>query len=230
MQTRYLLLVPFLALAAAPLACGGAGDTAASGSTGTGGAAATTTSSGTSMSATTGAGGDTSSTSTASSMSSGSTTAASGTGGGSGCVGFIDVTENNEAKLHFGSICAGDNGSAETMTAVGYHFAGGAFPGADELRIDGCSTTAQGSPGLRLRTSKAAANGTFTDGDASYTDASSTPFSTAGDPYSVVITKFDPPGGVIEGTFAATVTGPTDGKKTLTGTFHVCHVKDELVP
>jgi hypothetical protein len=184
MKSRVLLLVSFLAMAAAPLACGGTGDSASTGSTGTGGAAGTTTSSGTSMSATTGAGGDasSSSTSTASSMSTTSSTGASGTGGGSGCVGFIDVLENNEVKLHFGSICAGDNGSSETMTAVGYHFAGGAFPGADELRINGCGATAQGSPGLRLRTSKAAANGTFTDGDASYVDTNSTPFSTAGDP------------------------------------------------
>jgi hypothetical protein len=221
MKTHCLFLVPFLALA--PVACGSTGDTAASGTTGSGGAASTT-SSGSDATATTGAGGGAST----SSATSGSGT--SGAGGSSACAGYIDLTENNEAKLHFGSICMGSWGSSETMTAVGYHFAGGAAPGADEIDIDGCATTGANAPGLHLRTPKVSAPGTFLDGAADYTDAAGVPFSTAGDPYKIVITKLDPPGGVIEGTFELTVTGPTDGKKTLTGAFHVCRVGDENVP
>jgi hypothetical protein len=121
-------------------------------------------------------------------------------------------------------------GSNETMTAVGYHFAGGAAPGADEIDIHGCATSGNNSPGLLLRTPKVTAPGTFLDGEADYVDAAGVPLSTAGDPYKIVITRLDPPGGVIEGTFDATVTGPTDGKKTVTGTFHVCRVGDQDVP
>ena len=220
MKPRCLFLVPFLALA--PVACGGTGDTATSGTTGSGGSASTT-SSGSDATSTTGAGGGASTSST-----SGSGT--SGAGGSSACAGYIDVTENGAAKQHLASICMGSWGSSETMTAVGYHFAGGEAPGVDEIDIHGCATAGNSSPGLLLRTPKVTAPGTFLDGEADYVDAAGSPLSTAGDPYKIVITKLDPPGGVIEGTFDLEVTGPTDAKKTLTGSFHVCRVADENVP
>lgn len=206
------------------VACGGSGDTA---TTGTGGTATTSTSSGmTTTTGTGGAGGD--ATTTTSSTSSGSGTG--GAGGSSACSGFIDISENGEATQHFASICEGTWGSNETMTAVGYHFSGGAAPGADHMEIIGCASAGAKSAGLHLSTPKVAAPGTFTDGSASYTDGMGAGWSTGFDPYNIVITKLDPPGGVIEGTFTLSVTGPTDSMKTLTGTFHVCRVADLNAP
>jgi hypothetical protein len=124
----------------------------------------------------------------------------------------------------------GSWGSNETMTAVGYHFAGGAAPGADEIDMNGCAGTGNNAAGLQFQTPKVTAPGTFLDGAVSYTDAAGVTLSTAGDAYKMVITRLDPPGGVIEGTFDATVTGPTDAKRTLTGTFHVCRVANEDAP
>jgi hypothetical protein len=219
MKTRCLRLIPFLPFALAPLACGGTGDTAAGG---TGGSASTTSSG----SDGTGVGGGASTSSTSAS----GTTGSNGTGGSSACSGYIDVVENGEASQHFGSNCMGSWGSSETMTAVGFHFAGGAAPGADEIDINGCATAGNNAAGLHLRTPKVSAPGTFLDGAADYTDAAGAPFSSAADPYKIVITKLDAPGGVIEGTFDLTVTGPTDAKKALKGSFHVCRVADQDVP
>ena len=226
MKTQYLRLISFLPFALAPLACGGTGDTATSGTTGSGGSAGTTSSGSDSTSSGTSAGGGASTSSTSSTSGSGT----SGAGGSSACAGYVDVAEDGAAKQHFASICMGSWGSAETMTAVGYHFAGGVAPGADEIDIHGCATAANSSPGLLLRTPKVTAPGTFLDGEADYVDSVGTPLATAGDPYKIVITRLDPPGGVIEGTFDLKVTGPTDAKKTLTGSFHVCRVADENVP
>ena len=179
-----------------------------------------------------GGGGGSTATGTTSTSTSATATSSAGTGGSGGgdCSGYIDVIENGAAPVHFAALCSGFWGSNETMTAVGYHFAGGAAPGADEVEILGCATTMAGSPGLHLSTPKVSATGTFTDGSADYTAANGVTLTTGLDPYSVVITRFDGPGGVIEGTFSGSVTGPTDAKKTLTATFHVCRVADELVP
>ena len=228
MRTTSLLFLTIAALTT--VACGGSGgsggsgDTATTGTSGTGGTAATSTSSG--MSTTTGTGGD--ATTTTSSTSSGSGTG--GAGGGSACSGFIDVSEDGGATQHFASICEGTWGSSETMTAVGYHFSGGAAPGADHLEIIGCASAGAKSAGLHLTTPKVDAPGTFTDGSASYTNSMGAGWSTGFDPYKIVITKLGPPGGVIEGTFTLSVTGPTDSMKKLTGTFHVCRVADQNAP
>jgi hypothetical protein len=211
MRAIFLLFVPFAALTS--LACGGSVDSASTGTSGSGGS-----SSGTSSATSSGSGGGATTSST------------SGTGGGSACSGFIDVTEQGGAPQHFASICEGSWGSSETMTAVGYHFSGGVSPGLDEIQIGGCAGPGNNAPGLHLTTPKVTAPGTFMDGSATYTDANGGSWSTAADPYQVVITKLDGPGGVIEGTFTGSVTGPMDGKKSLTGSFHVCRVADENAP
>jgi hypothetical protein len=226
MRTLALLLIPVAALSS--IACGGTGDSATTGTgagTGAGGMASTTasTSTGTGQG---GAGGGAATSGSATSSGSGT----AGTGGSSACSGFIDVTENNEVTQHFASICAGSWGANETMTAVGYHFSGGVAPGVDQIEIDGCASMAVGSARLHLTTPKVSAPGTFTEGSASYTDGVGAQWSTGLDPYNVVITKLDMPGGVIEGTFNLSVTGPTDGMKALKGSFHVCRVADENAP
>jgi hypothetical protein len=189
---------------------GGGGDTA--GSTTTGSTATGSTGSDSTATSSTGSGGTSSST------------------GGGACAGYIDMSEAGGDKLHFASICAGYWGSSETMTAVGYHFAGGAAPGADEIDINGCAGTAAGSAGVTLQTPKVAAPGTFTDGAITYTDGNGVVWSTMADAYQIVITKLDAPGGVIEGTFTGTVSGVGTAKKSLTGAFHVCRVADENAP
>ena len=216
MRTISLLFIPVAGLTF--IACGGGVDTASTG-TGSGGTGSTATTTTSATTGTGGAGGDATTTS-----------ASSGTGGSSACAGFIDVSEDGAATQHYASICEGTWGSSETMTAIGYHFSGGAAPGVDNLEIIGCASTATGAAGLRLSTPKVAATGTFTDGSASYTDGAGALLSTGFDPYKIVITRLDPPGGVIEGTFDLSVTGPTDAMKTLTGTFHVCRVADLNAP
>lgn len=221
MRSHLLLVLPFLALV--PVACGGSVDSSGTGTSGgwggSGGWPDSPTSSGTG-----GSGGAATTSSTS------STSSSSATGGGSACAGFIDVTEQGGAPQHYASICAGSWGSNETMTAVGYHFSGGAFPGLDQIEINGCAGPGNNAAGLHLSTPMVSANGTFLDGSATYNDANGGFWSTAGDPYKVVITKLDGPGGVIEGTFAGTVTGPTDAKRSITASFHVCRVEDENAP
>ena len=134
------------------------------------------------------------------------------------------------AVQHFASICEGGWGANESMTAVGYRLSGGVAPGLDQLDIVGCAGPGSASAGIQLYTTKASAPGTYTEGSLSYTNANGLTSSSVNDPYKVVITKLEEVGGVIEGTFTGTVTEPTDGKITLTGSFHVCRVADELVP
>lgn len=217
MRSIVLLLAPVVALS--PLACGGTVESTSS-TTGTT-STSTSASTGTGISGSGGAGGSGGSGSSASSSASSST----GTGGGSACAGYLDVTEQGAAPQHFASICQGSWGANETKTAVGYRLSGGAPPGLDQLEINGCADL-NSDIGLHLTTAKASAPGTFTEGSAAYSGG----YGTANDSYQVVITKLDEPGGVIEGTFALTVTGPTDGKKSLKGSFHVCRVQDENVP
>ena len=209
----------FFAAACSSAVTGGTGGTGS-------GTGATSTSSGSGGAASTSSGsGGTATTSTTS-----TTSSSGGTGGSSACAGFLDVTEMGSAPQHFAWICAGSWGSSETMTAIGYHFSGGAFPGADEIVIHGCAGPGANAPGLQLSTPKVSAPGTYLDGSASYTGSNGFGSSTGPDAYKVVITKLDEPGGVIEGTFAVTVTSPNDAKKSLTGSFHVCRVMDLNAP
>ncbi|MEO5727855.1 MAG: hypothetical protein ABI134_08100 [Byssovorax sp.] len=136
----------------------------------------------------------------------------------------------NGAQHHFATACEGAWGSNETMTALGYHFSGGAAPGINELDFLGCANASATSAGVRFSAQNAGAPGTFTAGAVSYTDANGALWSNTADPYEVVITKLDMPGGVIEGKLSAMVIGPGDTKLPLKGTFHVCRVSDLNAP
>ena len=116
------------------------------------------------------------------------------------------------------------------MTALGYHFSGGVAPGINEFDFLGCASASASSAGVRFSAQNAWAPGTFTKGALSYTDASGGAWSNTADPYEVVITKLDMPGGVIEGKLSAMVIGPDDTKLPLKGTFHVCRVSDLNAP
>ena len=248
MRLNFILLAPFLALV--PIACGSVGEgSSASNSSGAGGEATGTasTSTGGGSNSTGNGGASTGSASTGSastgsastgsastgSASTGSAStgsASTGTGGSGACSGYIDVTGPTGAQHHFATACGGAWGSNETMTALGYHFSGGVAPGINEFDFLGCASASASSAGVRFSAQNAWAPGTFTKGALSYTDASGGAWSNTADPYEVVITKLDMPGGVIEGKLSAMVIGPDDTKLPLKGTFHVCRVSDLNAP
>ncbi len=228
MRLNFILLAPFLALV--PIACGSVGEgSSASNSSGAGGEATGTASTSTGGgSNSTGNGG--ASTGSASTGSASTGSASTGTGGSGACSGYIDVTGPTGAQHHFATACGGAWGSNETMTALGYHFSGGVAPGINEFDFLGCASASASSAGVRFSAQNAWAPGTFTKGALSYTDASGGAWSNTADPYEVVITKLDMPGGVIEGKLSAMVIGPDDTKLPLKGTFHVCRVSDLNAP
>jgi hypothetical protein len=199
----------------------------ASGGTASGGTASGGTASGGTAGSGTASSGSTS-TGTSSSGSSSSGSSSTGTGGAV-CAGYIDVI-SNRGFSHFITACQGAWGTNESSTALGYHFSGGVFPGFNEIDLLGCADMSATSAGIHLSARNASAPGTFTSGDMSYTDANGGSWYTTGESYQVVITKLENPGGVIEGTFSVKATGPADTTITLTGSFHVCRVSDELAP
>jgi hypothetical protein len=156
-------------------------------------------------------------------------TASTGTGSGA-CSGYVDVKAPNGAQQHFTSACDGAWGTNETTTALGYHLSGGVAPGLDELDLQGCTSANAGSAGTHFSAQSAAAPGTFTSGSINYVDNNGGVWVNTIDPYKVIITKLDMPGGVIEGSFSATVIGPMDTKLPISGTFHVCRVSDLNAP
>ena len=157
-------------------------------------------------------------------------TASTSTGSSGVCSGYVDVKAPTGAQQHFASACEGAWGINETTTALGYQLSGGAPPGLNELDIQGCTSANAGSSGVQFSAQNASVPGTFTLGAISYTDTNGGTWVTTTDPYQVIITKLDMPGGVIEGSFSATVIGPMDTKLPISGTFHVCRVSDLNAP
>src|SRR6185503_6039955 len=185
--------------------------------TGAGGAA-------TSSSTGTGAGGASSTTSSTSG------TGGQGAGGGSACAGYIDLVEDNSAPKKLTSICQGSWGSSESTTAVGYSFSGGPFPGVQALEVAGCAGPGPKSQGIHLSASDAMNPGTYTKGTTFYTDTNGIDWGAANDPFKVTFTTIEAVGGVIEGTFSVIATHGGSAAHTVTGSFHVCRVQDELAP
>ncbi len=202
-------------------------------STGVGGASTGSASTGSTGSASTGSastGSDSTGVGGASTGSASTGSASTSTGGSGACSGYVDVKAPTGAQQHFASACEGAWGINETTTALGYHLSGGASPGLDELDIQGCTSANAGSAGVQFSAMSAAAPGTFSTGAIGYTDNNGGKWVTTTDPYQVIITKLDMPGGVIEGSFSATVIGPNDTKLPISGTFHVCRVADLNAP
>jgi hypothetical protein len=147
-----------------------------------------------------------------------------------GCAGTIAVAVDNGGLEHFDSICNGSWGANQTTGALGYLFSGGPFPGVQTLDIEGCVSANANSEGLLIALDKAMAPGKYTKGSVTYTDKNGVAWGVANDPLSVTVTRFDAVGGVIEGSFNATVTHGGNAAHSLGGTFHVCRVSDELAP
>jgi hypothetical protein len=127
------------------------------------------------------------------------------------------------------SLCNGSWGSQDTASAAAYVFQGGAVGTPEHLVIDGCESRASGSEGLTLTLVSADGTGTFTNGTPLYTDSTGETWGMSGNPFSVDITRFDSPGGVVEGTFNVTASN-AGTSHVLTGSFQVCRVPDEDAP
>ena len=212
-------------------ATGSGGASTGSASTGTastGTASTGTASTGTASTGTASTG--TASTGSASTGSASTGSASTGSGGSGACSGYIDVVGPNGVPQHFATACDGSWGANETTTALGYHFSGGVSPGLNQFDFLGCAKATPNSPGVHFTAQNVTSPGTYTQGSVSYTDANGAGWNNTTDPYEVVITKLDMPGGVIEGKFSSMVIGPGDTKLPLKGTFHVCRVSDLNAP
>jgi hypothetical protein len=177
-------------------------------------------------STTTGAGGDSSTTGNSTSTGASMMTT-TGAGGSGGCGGaYIDVVADNGAPVDFASAC---NGSQD-MEPSGHLFAGGPVGAPMGLTLSGCASMAPMSQGVSFTAFNAMMPGTYTSGTTQYTDASGVTWGMNGDPFSMTVTKLDPVGGAIDGTFTVTVTHGGSAAHNLTGKFHVCHVMDLFAP
>ena len=174
-----------------------------------------------------GTGGSTSATTSSSSTTS-STSTSSGDGGP--CLGWVEVTVESN-MLQFQSNCASDTWNpGMSATPSGYIWAGGPPPGGTGLNVFGCATEAAGSQGLTLAVPGVTAPGPFNGGGATYTDVGGAVWSSAGTT-TVVITTLSAVGGIIQGTFSATVVdSPSKVAEDISGSFSVCHTEDELAP
>jgi hypothetical protein len=169
-----------------------------------------------------------SSSSSGTSSSSSSSTSSSGS---TGCVGSVDVTVGG-MPAHFTSDCATDTWNpGGATTALGYLFEGGPAPGVSDLEIYGCVSTAAGSQGISISVPGVTAPGTFGDGSASYTLSGGGGTFTNTGSLNVVVTTLGATGDTIEGTFSgALFDPPTTLTLDVSGSFTVCHIKDELTP
>lgn len=185
----------------------------------------------------TGGGSETSNTSGSgggSESSSGATTSSSSGagGGGGGCSGSISLVMDNGAPQVFSSACAGMWNPPMEKSAIGYIVSGGPAPGIENLILGGCATPAENSEGLSFSVTKATSPGVYTDGLTQYIDPNGSPWGFAGNPFELTVDKLGDTGDSIDGSFKVIVTHVPNGNAahTITGTFHVCRVLDELVP
>jgi hypothetical protein len=146
-------------------------------------------------------------------------------------MGSITLVIDNGAPKQLTSLCDTTWNPSSATSPIGYVFAA-PVPPTQELRIQGCAMAAANSEGLHIALTSASGPGTYTAGLVRYTDTVGSPWGWPNDPFSVKITTYDMTGGIIEGTFTATVSHIMNGNAahTLQGSFHVCHVQDELAP
>jgi hypothetical protein len=180
-----------------------------------------------------GPGGATSSASATSSTTStgGITASASSSSGGVSCASSIDLVVDNGAPEHLTSICAGATWNPTKSSApIGYVSSSG--NPLETLHVLGCASAAAPSEGIEFAVDHIAGPGTYMTGTASYTDPMGAAWTTMGFlMFQVVVTKLDLVGGFIDGTFSA-FTGQPNHQQAhpVSGSFHVCHVQDQIGP
>jgi hypothetical protein len=116
------------------------------------------------------------------------------------------------------------------MTADGYIQAGGPAPGTENLNIDGCATSAANATGIHLNAPNASGPGAYTMGNTQYVDSMGISWGVPGDGFKMTVTQMDTVGGYIDGNFTVFVSKGGNAAHSIDGTFHVCRVKDQLVP
>ena len=167
--------------------------------------------------------------SSSSSSGSSSSSASSSSSGGAACVGSVSLSVGG-AALQFASSCASNIWTpSPSTTPVGYLLVS-TEPGMTFLNVFGCASEASASQGLALDVLDltGTGTGTFTSGTATYTDAGGAAWSSNG-ALDVVVTKLGAVGDTIDGTFSATVTHPPSQiAQSITGSFSVCRIVDEL--
>jgi hypothetical protein len=154
------------------------------------------------------------------------TTTTSGTGG---CEGSIELAVDNGAAQKLTSTCNGYQ-SPDSTQAQGYAFSGGAVGSPSGVRIIGCQSVQPNAFGVIFQALMANGVGMYTKGSTTFIDQAGNSWGVDGDPFQMTITKYEPSGGVIEGTFNATATHGGNAAHSLTGSFHVCHVQDLMAP
>jgi len=156
-------------------------------------------------------------------------TSTSGTGG---CVGSVDLTIDNGAPIHWGSDCFGTWAAQSSQYASGWQFFGGPAPPVHELKIAACENGGDlvASPGIQIAVTNAMSPGVYTDGLMGFRVGTGTVFSAATDPFKVTIASIGPIGGAIDGSFAILASMGSSSAHFLQGTFHVCHVADDVEP
>lgn len=160
----------------------------------------------------------------------GSAAAGTGAGGNVACTeGYIDVTLQGEAPQHFTSSCPGLPGEHASTTALGSLIVDPDGV-SSVLRIVGCPSSDPLAPSFYIDAIDADAAGTCTYGAAIYRESDSVTWVSWRPVFRVDITRYDDPGGVIEGTFQSIASVPQGSDaRTLFGTFRVCRTPDEVV-
>jgi hypothetical protein len=114
--------------------------------------------------------------------------------------------------------------------ALGYLMEGGPPPGFSNLALYGCATSAANSLGITVQVENVTSTGTFTSGSASYTDEQGNMWMTTG-PFEIDITRLDGVGGMIQATLTTSIVDPpSQVAQSLSATFAVCHIEDQLAP
>lgn len=160
------------------------------------------------------------------------TSATTGAGGAPqlACEGsFIDVDLGDGTKTSLTSSCPGGWGSAQSAGPVAYFFTGGAFAG--NLVIEGCGDGAAGLPQIRVSGFEIdAENPSISIGEIeAWVDASGAIWQSAEAGQVQTWKMATKVGDAIEGSFGATV-GLGGMLKSISGTFRVCKVDDEVLP
>ncbi len=180
-------------------------------------------------------GASTGKTGSASASSTGSFATSSATTGAGGAAqlgcegGFIDVDLGDGTKETLTASCPGGWGSQVSAGPVAYFFSGGAF--AASLVIEGCGDSASGIPRIYVSgyDIDTASPSISIGAIQTWVDGSGATWQSADEGQVQTWKMAEKTGDTIEGTFAATV-GLGGKLQSISGTFRVCKVDDEILP
>lgn len=142
-----------------------------------------------------------------------------------GVDGYIELSVAGAEPVLLKSVCRHSGwtyGRDETSMSLGFYTLG-----AKGINIAGCLTAStEKGVGVLASSHGTPAVGTFTEGGSNYIDEEGNHYGYQGAPTTFTVTKLEPTGGMIEGSFASAVTAGYPDMIPLSGTFRVCHVTD----